>query len=55
MFNVTNMTSHKEISNKSVHWPVEAHMPRISHNNILLYLSQYNFRKTIVLKEHFGQ
>jgi len=30
-------------------------MPSISHNNKFLYLSEYNFRKTVVLKEHFGQ
>jgi len=49
------MTSSKEISNKSVYWSVEAHMPSISHNNKFLYLSQYNFRKTVVLKDHFWQ
>jgi len=49
------MTSSKEINNKSVRWSVETHMPIISHNSKFLYLSQYNFRKTVVLKEHFGQ
>jgi len=53
-FNVPHMTSSNEISNKSVHWSVEAHMPSISYNKFL-YLTEYNLRTAVVLNEHFGQ